>query len=163
MPDGGAMMGRTTAIARLLMGVMAVLFCTVRAEAATCSITTTPVAFGTYDVFSSVPTDTTGLVSFSCDGSAVNIVITLNKGGGSGANFSRRRLTGPSDALDYNLYLDAARSTVWGDGTGSTSTYTNASPPNNRAINVTIYGRISAGQDVSAGTYADTVTAIINF
>jgi spore coat protein U-like protein len=162
MPDGGAMMGRTTAIVRMLIGAMAVLFCTICAEAATCSITTTPVAFGTYDVFSSVPTDTTGSVSFTCDGSATNIFITLSRGVGSGANFNRRRLTGPSDTLDYNLYLDAARTTVWGEG-GSTSTYTNASPPNSTAIVVTIYGRISAGQDVRAGTYTDTVTAIINF
>jgi spore coat protein U-like protein len=163
MPGWGAMTGGTRAIVRALMAAMAALFCTVRAEAAVCSITTTPVAFGNYDVFSAVPTDTTGSVSFTCTGSAINITITLNKGGGSGANFARRRLTGPVDTLDYNLYLDAARSTVWGDGTGSTSTYTNASPPNSTAIVVTIYGRISAGQDVRAGAYTDTITAIINF
>jgi spore coat protein U-like protein len=160
MPDGGAMMGGTTAIARLLMGAMAVLFCTVRAEAATCSITTTPVAFGTYDVFSGVATDTTGSVSFTCQGNA-SVVILLSKG--SSSTFNPRKMNGPSaDTLNYNLYLDAARSTVWGDGTGS-STYTNASAPNNMAVVVTIYGRISAGQDVSAGTYTDTVTATINF
>jgi len=158
------MTGRTSAIVRALMAAMAALFCTVRAEAAVCSITTTPVAFGNYDVFSTVPTDTTGSVSFTCTSvvATTTITITLSKGGGP--NFNRRRLTaGPSDTLDYNLYLDAARSTVWGDGTGSTLTYTATNPPNNTPVVVTIYGRISAGQDVRAGTYTDTVTAIVNF
>jgi spore coat protein U-like protein len=73
-------------------------------------------------------------------------------------------MTGPSsETMNYNLYLDAACNVIWGDGTSSTSTYTNASPPNNTPIVVTIYGRISAGQDVRAGTYTDTVTAIVNF
>ena len=155
------MTGGTRAIVRALMAAMAALFCSVRAEAAVCSITTTPAAFGTYNVFSSVPTDTTGSVSFTCQGNASTIVILLNKG--SSSTFNPRKMTGPSETLDYNLYLDAARSTVWGDGTGSTSTYTSTSPPNNTAVVVTIYGRISAGQDVRAGTYTDTVTAIINF
>ena len=156
------MTGGTRAIVRTLMAAMAVLFCTARADAAVCSITTTPVAFGTYDVFSSTPTDTTGSVSFTCNGSARNVVVTLSQG--SSSTFNPRKMTGPSsETMNYNLYLDAACNVIWGDGTSSTSTYTNANPPNNIPIVVTIYGRISAGQDVRAGTYTDTVTAIVNF
>ncbi len=154
---------RLFALLRVFCGASAVLVCAVRAEAASCSVSTTSVAFGTYDVFSSSPADTTGSVSFTCNGAA-SIEIRLDKGVGSGANFSRRRLTGPaSDTLNYNLYLDASRSTIWGDGTGSTSKYTNANPPINTPVVVTIYGRISAGQDVSTGAYTDSVTVTINF
>jgi spore coat protein U-like protein len=64
--------------------------------------------------------------------------------------------------LQYNLYLDAARTAIWGDGTGGTQSYTTASPPSGTQV-VTIYGRIVAGQDVAAGGFADTVTAIVNF
>jgi outer membrane usher protein FimD/PapC len=63
----------------------------------------------------------------------------------------------------YDLYRDAARTTIWGDGTGSTATYTQLSVPNNTAQNLTIYGRISAAQDVRAGTYTDSVTVTIDF
>ncbi len=68
-----------------------------------------------------------------------------------------------AEGLNYNLYLDAARTTIWGDGTGGTQVYSNANPPNNTNVTVTIYGRIPASQDVSAGSYTNTVTATINF
>jgi spore coat protein U-like protein len=68
-----------------------------------------------------------------------------------------------TDALSYNLHRTAARSTIWGDSTGGTQKYTRASPPDDTNVVLTIYGRITALQDVSAGGYADTITAIVNF
>jgi spore coat protein U-like protein len=68
-----------------------------------------------------------------------------------------------AEALTYNLFRDASHSTVWGDGTSGTSVYQLANPPNNTNVNLTVYGSVSAGQDVSAGTFSDTVTAVINF
>ncbi len=65
--------------------------------------------------------------------------------------------------LTYNLYRNAGRTNIWGDGTGGTSVYTRANPPNDSNVNLTIYGRIPAQQDVSAGNYSDTVSAVINF
>ena len=76
---------------------------------------------------------------------------------------SPRTLRKGSEVLQYNLYRNAARTTIWGDGTGGTSVYSLANPPNNSNVNLTIYGRIPAQQDVSAGNYSDTVSAVINF
>jgi spore coat protein U-like protein len=161
MRGAGTMTQPASGLLRLLCAAALVLLCTGRADAANCSIATTSIAFGNYDVFSASPTDTTGSVSFTCNATA-SIAITLSKG--SSPTFSRRRLNGPPpDTLNYNLYLDVARTTVWGDGTASTATYTNTNPPVNTQVVVTIYGRIPAGQDVSAGTYTDTITATINF
>ena len=146
--------------ARLLCGLGLVLFWSGRAEAGHCSISATSVSFGSYDVFASTPTDTTGTVSFTCTGNA-DVTITLSKGGGS--TFNPRTLSGGTDTLNYNLYKDAARTTIWGDGTGSTSSYTQLNVPNSTAQNLTIYARIPAAQDVSAGTYTDSVTVTIDF
>jgi spore coat protein U-like protein len=118
------------------------------------------VSFGSYDVFAGAPTDTTGTVSFTCTGNA-DVTITLSKGGSS--TFNPRTLSGGTDTLNYNLYKDGARTTIWGDGTGSTATYTQAGVPNNTAQNLTIYARIPAAQDVSAGTYTDSVTVTLDF
>lgn len=149
-------------IVPLVGAASAVLLFAARAEAApSCTISTTSVSFGSYDVFNGSPTDTTGTVTFTCKGSAVNISVALNKG--ASTTFDPRTLTGGTDTLNYNLFLNSSRTTIWGDGTGGTSTYTNALPPNNSAVNVTIYARIPANQDVRAGSYSDNVTATINF
>ena len=131
-----------------------------RTAMAVCTISTTPVSFGTYNVFSSTPLDSTGSVTFNCDNRA-NITITLNKGGAT--TFNPRRMLKGSEALNYNLYRDAAGTSIWGDGTGGTQVYSDPRTPRNQNVTLTIYGRIPAGQDVSVGTYRNTVTATINF
>ena len=125
-----------------------------------CTIHTTGVSFGTYNVFATSPLDSTGSVTYRCNGN-VNITVTLNKGGAT--TFNPRRMLKGSEALTYNLYLDASRTTIWGDGTGGTQVYSNPSTPNNQDVTVTIYSRIPASQDVSAGSYSDSITATINF
>ena len=127
---------------------------------ASCTISATSIAFGNYNVFTTTPGDSTGTITFRCNSSAFNISISLSDG--SSSTFNQRTLRNGSEVLNYNLYRNAARTTIWGDGTGGTSVYTNSNPPSSN-INVTVYGRIPAQQDVSAGSYSDTVSAVINF
>jgi len=68
-----------------------------------------------------------------------------------------------SEALNYNLYLDAARTIIWGDGTAGTQTYFIKNPTNNQDVTVPVYGRVPTGQSVSKGTYSNTITVTINF
>jgi spore coat protein U-like protein len=71
-------------------------------------------------------------------------------------------MTSGSNSLTYGLYTNAARTTVWGDGTGSTATVTNTG--SGSAQNFTVYGRIPAGQtSTPAGIYADTVSVTITY
>jgi spore coat protein U-like protein len=131
------------------------------AHAQACTISATSVNFGSYNVFNGSPTDSTGTVTYRCNGSAHNITIGLTQG--AGASFNQRQMQKGSESLTYNLFVDASRTNIWGDGTGGTSVYSIANPPNNTNVNLTVYGRVTAGQDVSAGTFSDTVTAVINF
>jgi spore coat protein U-like protein len=127
-----------------------------------CSLTATSVVFGAYDIFSTAPLDTLGQVIFRCSNNDHNVSISLDKGGAS--TFIPRRLVNGSNLLDYNLYLDAARTVIWGDGTGGTQNFLIANPqPNNRDISVPVYGRIPAGQGPSVGDYSNTITMTINF
>lgn len=131
------------------------------AEAA-CTISTTAVNFGGYNVFTPTADDGTGQVTYRCTGPRPPlIVIQLDKGGSS--SFNPRQMRKGGEALNYNLYLDSTRSTIWGDGTGGTQVYSQTSPQLGQSINVSVFGRIPAGQDVSAGTYSATVTATIFF
>ncbi len=122
-----------------------------------------PVAFGAYDVFSGTPDDAIGSVTFRCSGPP-GAVVTIDLSSGGSGTYSPRRMTRAGvETLDYNLYLDATRTQIWGNATGGTLHYGPTVAPRNANVLVNIYGRIPAGQDKSAGTYTDTIVATINF
>jgi spore coat protein U-like protein len=70
-------------------------------------------------------------------------------------------MSGGAVFLTYELYKDAAYSTVWGNTVG-TGLDTGAAP-NRNPRNFTVYGSVPAAQDVTVGSYADTVVATVNF
>ena len=62
--------------------------------------------------------------------------------------------------MTYELYKDGAHLNVWSTGTGAQTVpaFSTDAPQT-----LTVYGRITSGQDVPAGSYADTVVATVNF
>jgi spore coat protein U-like protein len=66
-----------------------------------------------------------------------------------------------ANTLNYNLYMDAARTVVWGDKSSGTSNYTAllAALP----VTLSVYGRIPARQNAKAGNFADTVVITLLF
>jgi spore coat protein U-like protein len=132
-----------------------------RAEAA-CTITVnSTVAFGTYNVFATNPLDTTGQISFRCTrNSHPTVQISLTRGGST--TWTSRRMAMGGNTLLYNIYQDAARTMIWGDGSPGTFVYTSVYPGTGR-VYLSLYGRIPSGQDPAVGAYSDTVTVVINF
>lgn len=141
--------------------VVLVMLAGSRAEAARCTIATTAVSFGTYNVFTQAPTDSTGSVRFNCNGGAQNVVIAITTG--SSGSFMPRTLKKGSENLVYNLFQDASRSMLWGDGSGGAPFFYAGNPANNQDVTVTIFGRIPPSQDITAGAYADSVTVTVLF
>jgi spore coat protein U-like protein len=142
------------------VAAIALLLVPATAHAAGCTISTTSINFGAYDVFSSGPTDSTATITYRCNGnSAVAIGITR----GQSDTFNPRIMAKGLENLGYNLYLDSSHSTVWGDTGSGTQIYYDPSAPNNKNVTITIFGRIPAGQDVSAGSYSDSVVAVVLF
>ena len=127
---------------------------------AQCSATALGVDFGGYDPFSGAAVDSTGTVTVSCD--IINTYSIALSTGGSGS-YTPRTLFNGSYTLDYNLFVDSALSTIWGDGTGGTSTSSGSIGllllPNDH----TIYGRIPGGQNPAAGSYSDTITVTVTY
>jgi len=71
-----------------------------------------------------------------------------------------------ANSLGYNLYTSSAHAIVWGNGFSGTATQTLSGgvvSGGMRSFTRTVYGRITAGQNVFAGSYADTVTVTISF
>lgn len=129
-----------------------------------CIFSTTAVAFGNYNVFTVAPKLSNGSVSYTCSGyltGSGTVTITLSKG--SAPSYNPRFMQSGANHLDYNLYLNAGLTTIWGDGTGGTSIYGPAIATNKTKVTVTIFGQLPAGQDVPKGAYKDTITATLNF
>jgi len=125
----------------------------------TCTIrSATGVAFGAYDPIgpnATAPRDATGRIRYRCRG--VRPQVSLSAGGGG--SFQPRLLRQGARTLRYNLFRDAARAQIWGDG--RPGTYTVLGQSGNRTIPV--YGRLFPGQIAAAGAYADTIVATFNF
>lgn len=143
--------------------------------AANCTISTTAVAFGAYDpVVTNLATalnNGAGAVTIGCTkGSAPTITLDL------GLNFSgtqrNMKITGGgSDLLAYQLYQPPNNTagtactfpgaTVW--GTSVAQTFTPTVPASKATRTYSVCGTVAANQDVSVGSYADTVVATVNF
>lgn len=135
---------------------------------ADCTVSATGVAFGNYAFTDPAPTDTTGNVQVSCTLSGlislnVNYTILLSTGGGG--SYAPRKMTNGANPLRYNLYTNAGRSTVWGDGTAGTSVVSDGYllGIGTTVRNYPVYGRLPASQNTPAGAYADTITVTVNY
>ena len=154
-------MTRRRVLIAITLLASALLASDVFAQGASCTISATSVNFGSYNVFDGPALDSTGTITYRCNGAANNISISLSKGLSS--TYSPRLMSKGVEALSYNLYTNAGHTNIWGDGTSGTTVYVFRANPPNSNVNVPIYGEVPAGQDVSAGTFSDTVSATINF
>lgn len=111
-------------------------------------------AFGPYDTFATAPLDGTSTLTYECPpGQAIRITLDA----GSAGTFGSRTMRQGAEALLYNLYLDAARTVVWGDGTGGSAIGPGVTTRAGRTTTAWVFGRIPAGQDAVPGSYGDTI------
>ena len=68
-----------------------------------------------------------------------------------------------ANTLTYNLYLNAAETQIWGDGTGGSVIDNATITALLGTVTVTAYGLMPAAQDVSPGAYADTITVTVSY
>jgi len=126
-----------------------------------CSMKTTPVSFGAYNVYSPAPTDGVGYIYVTCDTAGLPFSVRLDAGTHSGGVFVPRKMKNKSSDffVNYDLYLDSARTQSWGDGAGNTFIQTGESAAGTIIFNV--YGRVLGRQNVSAGEYSDSIAATL--
>lgn len=135
-----------------------------------CSIdSTSPIVFGRYDPNANGPVDAQGQVVYRCrrrdnrvfDGRGrARVQISLSTGL---TGTYDRRMWGARDRLQYNVYLDATRHVIWGDGTRGTSVITDEVRPDNDPHVVPAFGRLFANQDVWYGLYGDNLVVTLDF
>ena len=93
------------------------------AQDVTCTAGNTIINFGSYDVLGGSVLDGTGSITVTCvssgGGPASRTIAYAARLMPLGSPRTLAHLTG-TDRLNYNLYVDSARTQVWGDGTGGT-------------------------------------------
>ncbi len=157
-----------------LLFVVAAFLWTGRANAActglacSCGVSVGTMSFGTYDPQSLSPHDGVGTVTVTCTvlllGGNVSYEIDIDQG--SSSSFDPRTMESGANTMNYNLFADASRTQIWGDGGSGTVTVSDGySFLIGLAVirNYTIYGRIPASQITPAGSYSDTLTVTVTF
>lgn len=121
-----------------------------------CNIRVSSIDFGVYDPVVAnvnIDLDSTGTIYLACTKNTP-ATITLNNG-----LYGNRQASNGTDLLNYQLYTNSNRSLIWGTGTNARA-WTSISK-NETAL--TIYARLFKGQDVSMGSYHDTVVVTVTF
>jgi len=160
--------GLRSSLLGLLLVVGTILVPTARA-ATSCSATATSVNFGTVSLTGT--TDVSATFDVTCTTSGLGVLgntkvrmcLNINDGTNGSGNFNpRRMLNGTSDALQFQLYTNAARSQIWGSRGNATVPnplladfdYSVPVVGGNQTIAVTIYGRVPV-QTWIAGSYTN--------
>ena len=127
--------------------------------AATCVINSaTALDFGAAGVLTA-NVDQTSTVQVQCT-NTTPYNIGLDAGTGTGATVAVRKLTSGGANVNYTLYSDAGRTTLWGN---TVSTDTVAGTANGASQSYTVYGRVPAQTTPAPGTYTDTVTVTVTY
>jgi spore coat protein U-like protein len=126
---------------------------------ATCTINSaSTLNFGTQGVLAT-NVDQSSTIQVTCT-NTTPYNIGLDVGTGSGATVAVRKLTSGGATVNYSLYSDTGRTTVWGN---TVSTDTVAGTGNGSGQNYTVYGRIPAQTTPAPGNYADTITVTVTY
>jgi spore coat protein U-like protein len=122
-----------------------------------CNVDVAPLSFGSINALDARDTDSTTTITVTCP-AATAYTATASSGSGS---FTGRQMTAPQGRLDYQLYTEASRSLVWGDGSAGTNTVSGTADP--IGDTQTVYGRVPAQPLAVPGTYADTILVTISY
>jgi spore coat protein U-like protein len=127
--------------------------------AATCTINSaSALNFGNQGILSA-NVDQTSTIQVTCT-NTTPYNIGLDAGTGTGASVATRKLTSGGATVNYTLYSDTGRTTVWGTTIG---TDTVAATGNGSGQNYTVYGRIPVQTTPAPGTYTDTITVTVTY
>lgn len=124
---------------------------------ATCTLSTSPLAFGSYSATADL--DATTDLSLTCS-NGTTYDIALDAGAGGTATTASREMTSGTDILNYALYNDSGRTQTWGTSSGVDTV---AGTGTGSAQTITVYGRVPQGQYQPVASYTDTVNVTVTY
>ena len=126
-----------------------------------CVVSAGNVSFGAITPAATGTAAAQGTVTSTC---SKNVPYTLSINGGSSGSITARTMAGAAsgntDKLAYNLFTDAAFTTVWGDGTAGQKVSMTGT---GIAQTSTVYGNLSLNQYLKPDTYTDNLTVTLAY
>jgi len=122
-----------------------------------CTVASSTQSFGVINPLIDGQRDSTAGVSVGCP-TLTSYTLSLSAGSGT---YNQRTLLSGSRTLNYNLYIDAQRTQIWGDGSGATWTVPGSADSTSTLH--TIYGSVPAQPFAVPGTYSDTVVITVSY
>lgn len=123
-----------------------------------CAVSASTLDFGSVGLLTGTTLGTSTIGVQCSSGSAYNI--GLDAGANGGGNINARKMARGTNAIGYQLYRNAARTTVWGNTVG---TNTVAATGNGSVQNVAVYGSVPAQTTPAAGVYTDTIVVTVTY
>jgi spore coat protein U-like protein len=126
--------------------------------AVACNVSATNINFGTVAALSSI-VDATGTITVQCSDDE-GYSIGLNAGTGAGATVTTRKMTAGANTVNYTIYRNSTRTSIWGNTIGSNTVSSTGTGGNQ---NFTAYARIPVQATPPPTTYNDTITVTVTY
>ena len=124
-----------------------------------CTVTAADLAFGAVDPLGG-NVDQTTTVTVRCTKNT-SYTVGLNAGTTAGATLAQRLMANGSDTMNYNLYTDAARTTVWGNSAAAPTWVSGTGAGMGTPQALTVYGRVPSGQtNLAVGSFVETAITV---
>jgi len=149
------------ALVVLVVGTLCGLWSAV-ALGQSCSVSASGVSFAGYDPFALSDVLASGQIEVRCsEGTAYEVRLSPGEHG----SLLQRKLKhlSLSWTLSYQLFTDAARTVIWGDGSGSSGWVSGVGQGTSAPQVHVIYGRLPARQNVHVGDYQDQIVVTVNY
>lgn len=131
----------------------------------TCTVSGDAVSFGGYVPTAAGDINVAANISVTCKAFVLGVIsYEIHLGSGLHGTVANRKMSNGSSLLIYNIYTNAGRTIIWGDGTNGTGKISDSYLlllGATRTETVSMYGKLTSGQNVSAGAYSDTIIATV--
>ena len=138
-------------------------FNTTASVAAQCNVSAANLSFGAVNPLSS-QVDATTPLTVNCTKNSP-YTVGLDAGTTSGATIAQRKMANGAEIMNYNLYTDATRTTIWGNSAVPPLWVAGTGAGLGIAQTLTVYGRVASGQtNLAVGNYQEnTITVTVTY
>jgi spore coat protein U-like protein len=128
-----------------------------------CTVTAVDLLFGPVNPLGA-DVDQTTSVTVRCTKNTP-YTVGLNAGATTGATIAQRLMANGVDTMNYNLFTDAARTTIWGNSAVAPTWVSGTGAGLGTAQVLTVYGRVPTGQtNLAVGSYSEpTITVTVTY